>query len=143
MTWNLHENFMGTFRLKFPLMRMKGCIVVWIERRIMCTLHALLIWSTALWAPLVDELNFLQSTLYPLIYSLQAWKRGTFVSCRVLLTNRAGLYDIQWALIFWVHLGASREKYSQCSFCLLLLIFYLHSIHFQGEGVQHLTLKIF
>ena len=38
---------------------------------------------------------------------------------------------------------ASREKYSQFPFCLLSILFNLHSIHLQGKGVKYFTLNVF
>lgn len=121
---------------------MKGCIMVWIERRIIFNLHALLVWSRPLWPPLVDETKMLQATLFPLIYNLQACKRGTFFSCMFLLTNRANIYDIQWALIYGcllVHLGQKIANALFASSCF----FFIYIVSNYKEKVCNISLLIY
>lgn len=119
----------------------KRCILVGIVIKVGCTLHALLVWSRSLRSPLINKIEFLNLTFFPLVYNFQFRKR-TLIHRMVSLTNCEDLYDIDWTFISGVPCSEFREKNIEVPIFFLLSPLDLHGIHLQRKGMRNFTFTV-
>ena len=108
-----------------------------------CPLHPLLVRSRSLWPPLVEEIERFSGGFCPLVHGFKPRQGWTLICGTVLLTNEAHLNRMQWAFVLRVSPCTSRAEDSQGPLSFFLLLLDPECVQLHGDGLSHLTLKIF
>ena len=120
-----------------------GSRVVGVVISLRCPLHPLLIRSRSLRPPLVDEVERFSGGFGSLVHGFKPRQVWTLIFWVVLLTNKTHFNRMQWTFVLRMSSCAPRAEDSQGSLSFFFLLLNPECVKLHGNGLSHLTLKIF